>query len=481
MSDRQAFGGGDGRSSTTAYDISTPAHVRELAELVASGVSCRDMFFRLSADIDMGGAAMTPIGSYESAFDRREFSGTFIGGDHAIYNFTCDGGSGAGGLFACLDGAYIRGLRLGGFTVTGGGCVGALAGVAVGSRIQACHAGGVVAMRGGSSVGGLVGSAAACMIEESSSGSRITASSCADAGGLVGRASKNTVITSCRSLRDITAASVDHVGGFVGHLSESEVARSHTETDLACVNCANVGGFVGAADASKLAACASAAEVASRGDGMVACVGGFIGTGGAVMTSCGAAGSVLSTWQEARVGGFAGSMFGAEASASCATGDVSASGQVGGFVGYMNCPDLARTRTDDCYATGDVKVRGVEQDSVAAGFVGRVDRDSGSVVIARCYSYGAIYGSERGFLGSNVLATVTKCFWRKDVRVNEGKSASADIQALTTEQFGEQRYFDDAGWSFDGSPSVWCWSGAIAPPRPHLDGVPSLRRRQPKP
>ena len=71
---------GDG-SSGAPYQISTAEQLRQLSEYVNGGKDCTGLFFKLTADIDLGGEGnqWTPIGNTNN-----RFNGSFDGGNHTV-------------------------------------------------------------------------------------------------------------------------------------------------------------------------------------------------------------------------------------------------------------------------------------------------------------------------------------------------------------------------------------------------------------
>ena len=76
------FGGGDGSSAETACEIANGEQLAFLAQQVNSGTDYEGKFFKLTADIDLGGNEWTPIGGYYHCF-----KGTFNGDGHTVSNF----------------------------------------------------------------------------------------------------------------------------------------------------------------------------------------------------------------------------------------------------------------------------------------------------------------------------------------------------------------------------------------------------------
>lgn len=476
-----SFGGGSGASASDPIVLCEPAHFYKLAHDVECGTPYQSAYFRISADVDMGGAAWRPIGRYRGAFDKSSFSGYIIGGGHVIHNFSIDDRSGEGAaLFGCLDGASIRDIKVGNFTIVGAADTGAIAAFAVGSRFINCHAGGTISASGASaSVGGLVGTASACTFESCTAGSIINASGGASVGGIVGTARSKTSLDKCRSVRQVNASGCEDAGGAIGRLVDSEAVSTSAEAEVRATNCGSIGGFVGAQDGGVIKKCRATGGVVVRG-GAGPRVGGFAGTSGGTIASCASGGDVDAIVPQAdgaaNIGGFAG-VITAEVSGSAAFGKVSGEGVLGGFAATLLW-DGSPARTRDCCCSGSVAVKGQESASTAGGFVGMTECGGGTVSMVRCYSFGALYGTTSGFVASNVRGVVSKCFWRKDDEVNASKGTSHAISTLTTAEFAEQDQFEREGWSFDSAGPVWSYTGAVSPPRPYPAEAPMIRIKE---
>lgn len=472
------FGGGDGLSVMTAFVISEPEHFYKLALDVESGFTYPGSYFRLVRDIDMQGGSWRPIGYFVSAFEKSGFSGIFSGENHTIHNFLIDAEKGSSvGIFGFTDQARIKGLRVGNFKIVGSGTTGALIGFALSTEVVDCHAGGSITSTAEESVnlGGLIGTAGRCVLKSCSSGSSINASGCRGVGGLCGYVYNDTKVTDCRSVRDIFVSSTIDSGGLIGTLSESAVTDSIADVAVNGVNNVNIGGFCGAAYDSRIRSCRTTGDVSNRNDSKDVCVGGFMGHGNSMVHACASSGRVESVGGNGHVGGFAGSAAESQIRSSYCVGDVLGEGRVGGFCGYLNCTEGAYVRIEDCYTASDVEAKGGAP-GISAGFVGKIDRDGGSIVIARCYSFGSLSNVQYGFVGENIYATILNCFWRRDEDADV--DAVHGVPTLTTEEFARQEAFEEVEWSFDGDDAPWCYTGAISPPRPHVSEAPVLKKKE---
>lgn len=176
--------------------------------------------YALGADIDLGGADWTPIGT-ESA----PFTGTLRGNDRAIRNLFCTNslsGSDYRGLFGCVSNATIESVSVSG-VVAGKQYVGGLVGcVTGGTVISNCiatveiaatnmYAGGLIgACAGGSAINRIVD----CRADGFVSGSGM-------AGGFIGYVYAPAVISNCVARGDVRSAASDY-GGFIGRLAHDD-------------------------------------------------------------------------------------------------------------------------------------------------------------------------------------------------------------------------------------------------------------------
>jgi hypothetical protein len=115
----------DGHSSP--YSISSAEQMAGLQKIVAGQHGSADNFsgktITLTADIDLGGYAWTPIGS--SSYP---FKGIFDGQGHTVSGLYINTSSTNSGLWGYTSDALLHDLKIDSPNVTGGTCVGALAG-----------------------------------------------------------------------------------------------------------------------------------------------------------------------------------------------------------------------------------------------------------------------------------------------------------------------------------------------------------------
>ncbi|MBE5910034.1 hypothetical protein [Pseudobutyrivibrio sp.] len=116
------------------YLIENGEDLEKFSELVNSGNKYVGQYFRLTADIDMSGISMNPIGKYENG---QYFFGTLDGNGHCISNLYINTG-GYDGLFGKLGGTVINlGIESGFIgNLDFKGCCGAIASNSVGSSAR---------------------------------------------------------------------------------------------------------------------------------------------------------------------------------------------------------------------------------------------------------------------------------------------------------------------------------------------------------
>ena len=172
----------------------------------------------LDGDIDLGGAAWTPFGS---------FTGEFYGQNHRITNFVVNAADGSAGFFGRIAGGRVSGVVLEG-AVTGAADVG---------------------------VGGFAGAIdSKSLVEGCSFQGAVTNATTCNAGGFVGAVSDSPVILRCCVPRatvsgNISGQSDSYAGGFVASLSGGYVMDCYAIADVTGDG-SYVGGFAGFVDGS---------------------------------------------------------------------------------------------------------------------------------------------------------------------------------------------------------------------------------------
>ena len=217
--DATAWTQGDG-SEQNPFLIENEAQLSHLQQTVTAGETYQGKYFRMTADLDMGGKQMPSIGHYndyttqenpELVRESKVFRGTFDGDFHTIDNLTivsnnAEATLGGLGLFAVsYPETRICNLTLGqGVTVEGSEFdnVGGFVGYSAGGNVENCRILGTV-NGGGMNVGGIVGS-----VEES-----MTITGCVNAGRLVGHS---------------------FAGGIVGYANLSKIQNCYSSAVISC-------------------------------------------------------------------------------------------------------------------------------------------------------------------------------------------------------------------------------------------------------
>ena len=147
------FDGGDG-SSGSPYEIATAEQLAYLAQQVNGGESYQGQYFKLTANIDLGGKEWTPIGKYKHLSIDNPFKGVFDGNSKTISNLSIDSAETRVGLFGYNCGT-IKNLALIG-EVSGEDTVGGICGMNSTGTISNCSfSGNVSGMYG--DIGGICG------------------------------------------------------------------------------------------------------------------------------------------------------------------------------------------------------------------------------------------------------------------------------------------------------------------------------------
>jgi len=317
-----------------------PYLIYDACDMQAIGADANywDAHFELMADIDLSGYMGTSfniIGYDGDPSDRKPFKGVFDGNDRIIYNFTYDSnGVHRIGLFGYVSdpNAEIRDLRLVDPNVDGGTgkYVGPLVGHLVRGTVTDCSVdGGRVS--GGRCVGGLAG-LNFDRISDCNASVNLTGQQ--QVGGLVG--GSEGVISNCRSSSIVTA--VYGSGGLVG----SNTGNIYDSNSTGSVDGGfYVGGLVGENyTTGTISNSYSAGSVSGS-----YYVGGLVGLNSGDISSCYSTNTVSGVWEE--IGGLVGRNEEGEIWNCYSKGDISGFADVGGFLG-RNYEGFV----SNCYSTG---------------------------------------------------------------------------------------------------------------------------------
>ena len=233
---------------TNPYLIEDAEDLKLLAEKVNSGVTYKDKYFKLTADIDLKNEPnWTPIGTM-LVEEGRPFQGTFDGGGHQIANLTISNGGQYGGLFGYTEGAVIKSCNVTG-EVNGYNCTGGIVGYAnnnthilncsfqgnvegdgeerggiVGHTSSGCEVSGCFVtgtVTGDREVGGIAGSGVGT-IKNCYALANVTATG-VNAGGIAGKA-YGVTIENCYYSGEVSAK--DYAGGIAGYVSGAKTIRN---------------------------------------------------------------------------------------------------------------------------------------------------------------------------------------------------------------------------------------------------------------
>lgn len=424
------FSGGDG-SEANPYLIASADDFKAIKTKMEStfptegGVSGEGTFFgstavyyKQTADIDFGNEALPSIGIYNATLaEATPFQGTYDGNNKKLEKFTVSGDvDDSVGLFAYVNNATLKNIKVVNAAVTGTNTTGILTGRCIGTTsIENCsleggqvtgrnsvgfiaHITGSTTVKGcsvsnltvttadsGSNAnnqGGVVGFAGGTSsIESCSTSGSIqftgTASGVAR-GGIVGKFDSTGEVKDCINDATISNTLVNYTGGIAGQLTKGTITG--------CVNTGDVTGlgYVGGITGAMLPAssacvfvnkCRVDATIKGTGDeNSEACVGGIVGSmQNGVLNTCIAKGAVENSWYD-----------------------------TGGIVGqiYANGSDAAYNRpyVFDCIAANDVKCTRTSGSSNIGGVVGRINRSG---------SYTNQYTAVDNCIGLNQTITAT--------------------------------------------------------------------------
>ena len=284
------------------YEIYTTAELAGLAQLVNGGESFAGATVALGCDLDLNGAAWTPIGSSTV----KSFQGTFDGQGHTIggltinrpravfddfyekYKLVFDGHA---GLFGYVSGAVVENVTLDlasgpvdldwyreNYDLMDSTSALSFAGGAAAFAVNTTFRG--VAVRGalnteGNYIGGLVGEAKGCAFLNCEN--RASVSGSFGVGGVAGQADGACSFAAAANYGAVTGYFSKYMSNKAGHGVGGLIGRS-TTTAVPMVRCVNLG--------------------AVRGNSML---GGLVGVGSVRLTDCYNGGAVTITGDEVTV------------------------------------------------------------------------------------------------------------------------------------------------------------------------------------
>lgn len=238
--DVQMWTNGDG-SEANPYLIENEANLAYLQTAVTKDESFQGKFFRLTADLDMGGKDFYPIGMYddyttdgnpEMTYNSIVFKGIFDGDYHKIDNMVILGNNpdtelGGVALFAVVyPGTVIKNLLVGSNVTVNApnfSYVAAIVGYGAGGTVENCRNSATV--KGGSyGTGGIVGNAENMTVTGCSNHGEIIGHTYS--GGIAGQ-TMNAKISNCYSTGKISCPGAYWAGGIVGWALSSTVSNCY--------------------------------------------------------------------------------------------------------------------------------------------------------------------------------------------------------------------------------------------------------------
>lgn len=399
---RASFSG----NGTTAdpYQIASADNLWKMAELVnAEDETYRDAYYILTADIDLGGKAWTPIGDgyLDSVYS---FTGTFDGNGHTISGLNVSANTEDKnrffGLFGQVEGT-VKNLTIASSIIDCSGKdsanTGAVAGcVYFGATIENCHVAEDVTVTGSYTTGGLVGQMNGTMTNCTNAASVSGSSEVGITGGLAGEIAgykenaNDGTVENCANYG--TVQSAGDAGGVAGSLLKGSIRNSSNE---AAVSGENAGGIVGIINAAQtngtvsdyvVSECSNSGAIAAIEHAGGIAADASITTGNVTISNCTNSGSILGQ----TMGGVL---------ASCST----------------STPSAALT-VSNCTNSGTLEIGEADESSEVGGIIAYiVSKDGGSFVISESKNE-AVIDAGTGRAGG-ILGTYTSAMSGEDTAV----------------------------------------------------------------
>ena len=220
----------------------------------------------LTADIDLGGAEWTPIGSFvqlgtegeeaETPDPAYAFTGTFDGQGHTVSNFVINQPEGwAVGLFSVISNTRIGNFSVKNAKVTGTTITGAVVGYSFFSTVYDVNVEDAVITGNGTEMseegmyGGIVGAGMAGLIKGCSAGADIIVPDNSGNGGIIGGGLEMTNVVDCTASGSVTAGNNCYgIGGISGCGFASDEFTGNTAENVKLAvgdNCFWIGGITG--------------------------------------------------------------------------------------------------------------------------------------------------------------------------------------------------------------------------------------------
>ncbi len=241
------FAGGDGSTAEKAYEISTPAQLAKLAELVNErNASYYNKYYKLMNDLDLSsygknydsGKGWIPIGNQVT----KPFEGSFDGGGHIIRGLYINRPTAnLQGLFGYTTGGTLKNLGVVNANITAASAVGGVVGMLKKTGVvENCYTTGSISGTGDiGGVGGIVGTVEG-PLKNCYSASMVHGTQ-QNIGGVAGVV--KGVVENCYSTGTITGTG--NVGGVAGSVDTTGTVRNCVAMNPAVNGTSNVGRVVG--------------------------------------------------------------------------------------------------------------------------------------------------------------------------------------------------------------------------------------------
>ncbi len=244
------FAGGDGTTAEKAYEISTPAQLAKLAELVNEGnTDYNNKHYKLMNDLDLSiygknydsGKGWIPIGNQVVM----PFQGSFDGDGHIIRGLYINRPTAnLQGLFGYTSGGTLKNLGVVNANITAASAVGGVVGMLKKTGVvENCYTTGSISGTGDiGGVGGIVGTVEG-PLKNCYSASRVHGTQ-QNIGGVAGVV--KGVVENCYSTGTITGTG--NVGGVAGSVDTTGTVRNCVAINPAVNGTSNVGRVVGSSN-----------------------------------------------------------------------------------------------------------------------------------------------------------------------------------------------------------------------------------------
>ena len=345
----------------------------------------------LGADIDLGGAEITPIGEFKPNYI---FTGKFSGNGHTVSNFKINKPDNDQiGLFGYSEGLIME-LGVENAEVTGGEDVGSICGYNAGT-ITDCH--NAATVNGNSYIGGICGRNEGTITDCHNAA---TVNGYSDVGGISGRNVK--------------------INGSIGIIINCYNSGSVKGND------SSIGGVCGENYTGTIENSYNTGAVSGKNQ-----VGGVCGVSTGIITNSYNTGTVNGTNGVGGVcGGTSRHVIDLPSITNCYnTGAVSGKESIGGVCGSCN-----ENIIKNCYNTGAVTGSGL----IIGGICGY---SSDGSTISSCYNTGAVSGNSWGFGGvcgvRESSTVITNCYYNKDICTVGGiddSDVDGSATGLTTDE-----------------------------------------------